>query len=450
MNTPIVNFVKEYAEKNITRFHMPGHKGQSFVGVEKYDITEVAGADDLYMSEGIIAQSEDNATKLFGTGKTVYSTEGSSQCIRAMLYMALMNAEKSADSRPYIIAYRNAHKAFIYAAALLDIDVVWLYPDEMSSLCSCMVHPMKLEEELAKRENAPIAVYVTTPDYLGGMNDVGYISEICHRHNTMLIVDNAHGAYLRFLEKSLHPMDLGADLCCDSAHKTFPVLTGGAYLHIHKNAPNKMKEMAKQAMALFGSTSPSYLILQSLDLCNQYLSGNYKQCLKEKIEEIKYVKAMLIKNGWNVLESDPLKLTISAPDCMTGQELAEILRFHDMECEYSDAEYVVCMITPENDSEQITRLVNALGENKNAYSEQKPLPPVMPKQACSVREAIFGDVERVSVKNALGRICGAPLVSCPPAIPIVISGELIDENAIEVFKYYGIIEIDVLKNKIIK
>ncbi len=445
MNTPIVDFVNDYANKNIARFHMPGHKGRAFLGVEKYDITEVAGADELYMPEGIIAQSEMHATKLFGSGKTIYSTEGSSQCIRAMLYLALMNVERDEKKRPYVIAYRNAHKAFIYAAALLDIDVVWMYPDEMNSVCSCMVHPLALEEELQKREEAPIAVYVTSPDYLGGMNEVAYIAGICHKHNTLLIVDNAHGAYLRFLEKSLHPMDLGADLCCDSAHKTFPVLTGGAYLHIHKNAPTKMKDMVKQAMALFGSTSPSYLILQSLDLCNRYLSGDYKVRLQKKIEEIRYVKAMLIRNGWNILETEPLKLTVSAPNTKTGFELAEMLRFRDIECEYADEEYVVCMLSPENTSEEILRLIKAFGINENEYTNQTLLPMVNPKQGCSIRQAIFGEVERIPVKNALGRICAAPLVSCPPAIPIVISGEIIDGNALEIFKYYGIIEIDVLK-----
>ena len=102
-------------------------------------------------------------------------------------------------------------------------------------------------------------MYVTSPDYLGGMQDVAALAEVCHRYGTLLAVDNAHGAYLRFLRPSRHPLDLGADLCCDSAHKTLSVLTGGAYLHIARTAPTSLAENAKEALALFGSTSPSYL-----------------------------------------------------------------------------------------------------------------------------------------------------------------------------------------------
>ena len=102
-------------------------------------------------------------------------------------------------------------------------------------------------------------MYVTSPDYLGGQSDVAALAEVSHRHGVPLLADNAHGAYLRFLSPSRHPMDLGADLCCDSAHKTLPVLTGGAYLHVGRAAPEPFRENARRALALFGSTSPSYL-----------------------------------------------------------------------------------------------------------------------------------------------------------------------------------------------
>ena len=122
MKTPIADFLREYAASDTSRMHMPGHKGKGSLGCERFDITEVAGADALYEAEGIIAQSEANATELFDSGRTVYSTEGSSQCIRAMLYLALNHRKKG--SSPTILAARNVHKAFVYAAALLDFDVV--------------------------------------------------------------------------------------------------------------------------------------------------------------------------------------------------------------------------------------------------------------------------------------------------------------------------------------
>ena len=279
MTTPIVDFVRSYAKSGTSRLHMPGHKGQKLLGFEDADITEIKGADELYEAEGIIAESEANATKMFGTAHTYYSTEGSSQCIRAMLCLALQAAP--AGQRPVLLAARNAHKALLYAAALLDFDIEWLWPapEAAGALCSCPVTAGQLEqalERLSGQGRTPFGVYVTSPDYLGGMQDIAALSKVCDAHGAPLLVDNAHGAYLNFLVGgSKHPMALGADLCCDSAHKTLPVLTGGAYLHLGLKAPVQDETAVRNALALFGSTSPSYLILQSLDRCNRYLSEGY-------------------------------------------------------------------------------------------------------------------------------------------------------------------------------
>ncbi len=444
MNTPIADFVRGYAKQNKTRFHMPGHKGESFLGCEALDITEVAGADSLYEANGIIAESEANATELFGTGRTLYATEGSSQCIRAMLYLAL-NAQKH-GTKPMIVATRNVHKSFVYAAAVLDCEVLWLRQEgDMHSLCSCDVSPQKLEETLESLEEPPAAVYVTSPDYLGGQLDIRALAEVCHRHGTILAVDNAHGAYLHFLKTSQHPMDLGADICCDSAHKTLPVLTGGAYLHISKHAPENFREYAKHAMALFGSTSPSYLVLASLDLCNRYLAEDYTDTLASTIKEIALLRDELRLAGWQVEDTEPLKLTVHIPMQPGGSNVAKRLRQYQIECEYADMEYVVCMMTPENTSEDFKRLLDAFGENHTSYLTETKLAVPLCKSKMTIREAIFAKQELVSVTAAAGRICGSPTVSCPPAIPIVVSGELIDKTAVKLFQYYGIETVMVVK-----
>lgn len=446
MNTPIADFVRGYEKQNMTRLHMPGHKGKAFLGCEQYDITEVSGADALYEADGIIAESEANATSLFGTGRTLYSTEGSSQCIRAMLYLAINN--RKAGTKPVIVATRNVHKAFVYAAALLDFEVVWIWPEgDMRSLCSCQISAEMLEDVLKSLKEPPAAVYVTSPDYLGGQLDIQALAEICHQNGTILAVDNAHGAYLHFMHPKMHPIDLGADICCDSAHKTLPVLTGGAYLQISRQAPKSFIKNAKQAMALFGSTSPSYLTLASLDLCNAYLAENYELKLENTIESLKKLCRKLQDLGWKVEETEPLKLTINIPAGMTGLELAERMREHQIECEYADPEYIVFMMTPENTTEDLKRLVEALGENVTAYDEREKLQAAKCERALSIREALFAEQEEVSMEKALGCICGAPTVSCPPAIPIVVSGEVINKTAIELFKHYGIESVDVVKGK---
>lgn len=439
METPIADFVKRYNELHTVRLHMPGHKGKLFLGCEHLDITEVNGADALYEAEGIIAQSEANATDLFGSGRTLYSTEGSSQCIRAMLYLALTNRPK--DALPVIVAARNVHKAFLYAAALLDFEIVWLWPEENTSLCSCAVTPEGLERTLKSLSAPPAAVYLTSPDYLGGTADVAALAEVCHRFGTILAVDNAHGAYLHFLQTSMHPLDLGADICCDSAHKTLPVLTGGAYLHISKNVPKALLENAKTAMAMFGSTSPSYLILQSLDLCNRYLADDYSDRLCQCVKRLDVVKDLLHQNGWSVQGSDPLRLTVAG----NGRKLAETLRSGGVECEYADRDYLVLMVTPENDVSDLQRVVDLLGRNSEPVQEHRSLPLARGEQVMTVREALFAPHESISAVKSLGCICGAPTVACPPAIPIAVSGERIGLEALELFAYYGVESVDIIK-----
>ena len=229
MTTPIVDFVRSYAQSGTARLHMPGHKGQSLLGFEPLDITEICGADELYAPEGIIAESEANATRLFGTAHSYYSTEGSSQCIRAMLFLALQGAPQNGE-RPVLLAARNAHKALLYAAALLDFDIRWLWPSAQAegALCSCPVTAEALAEALhamAQQGNTPFGVYVTSPDYLGGMQDIPALAAVCRAQGVPLLVDNAHGAYLRFLPQNCHPIAQGAAICCDSARRDY--LPGG-------------------------------------------------------------------------------------------------------------------------------------------------------------------------------------------------------------------------------
>lgn len=443
MNTPILDFVRRYDYAGASRFHMPGHKGACFLGFERLDITEVHGADALYEASGIIAESEANAAALFGSQRTCYSTEGSSQCIRAMLYLALTN--HPAGAAKTVVAARNVHKAFVYAAALLDMDVIWLWPEESRSLCGCTVTAEQLEKTLAELSIPPAAVYVTSPDYLGGMADIPALAEVCHRYGALLAVDNAHGAYLRFLEPSRHPLDLGADLCCDSAHKTLPVLTGGAYLHVGKSAPPVLAENAKSALALFGSTSPSYLTLASLDHCNRYLTEKYSARLAETVSHLDNLRVRLNENGWQTEPSDPLRLTLQAPDGFTGIDLAENLRRGGVECEYADSAYLVLMAAPENDLADFERIMAALGENRCPPMEIPPLPLAKGERVYSIRQALFVPHEAVPAAKALGRICGAPMVSCPPAIPIAVSGERIGPEALALFEHYGVKMVDVLK-----
>lgn len=445
MNTPICDFVRRYRDSAALRLHMPGHKGSSFLGFESFDITEIDGADSLYEADGIIKESEANAGRLFAS-YTYYSTEGSSLCIRAMLYLAVMHA-RQAGKHPLIAAGRNAHKTFLSAAALLDFDLTWLCPTSSDSYLSCHIDPAWLDRFLTEAAETPSAVYLTSPDYLGNTVDIRGIAEVCHRHGCLLLVDNAHGAYLRFLPESSHPIDLGADLCCDSAHKTLPVLTGGAYLHVSSSAPELFWTQAKHALSMFGSTSPSYLILESLDAANHYLADGYAEKLAGFIPNIQAMKARLAAHGFPFAGDEPLKLTIAAkPYGYTGREIADYLLARHIVCEFSDPDFVVMMVTPEIHVSDLARLEECL----LSLPKKTPITEVSPRfhrpvRVMTVREAAFSPVEIIPVAESGGRVLAAATVGCPPAVPIVVCGERIDEAAISCFSYYGITNCSVVK-----
>ncbi len=451
MNTPIVDFLKGYRREGMARFHMPGHKGAGPLGCEGFDLTEIKGADSLYEANGVIARSEENAGSLFGTRRTFYSTEGSSQCVKAMLYLAVTCRPEG--TAPVVLAGRNVHKSFVQAAALVDFDVEWLWSEgEGASLCACPITAQGLERALTAMETPPCAVYITSPDYLGNRLDIRALADAAHRRGTILLVDNAHGAYLRFLDCPRHPMDLGADLCCDSAHKTLPVLTGGAYLHIGKNAPAGMEDGAKQALALFGSTSPSYLTMASLDACNAYLAGEGPERIRTAAQELKGLKERLAEKGWALVGDEPLKLTLDAAAAgWEGPELADLLRVGGVECEYAERDYVVLMASGSTAEEDFRRLEDALSAAEPGRRPPRtPLRQTAPglhaaRRAMSIRQAVMAPWESVPAEEALGRVCASPTVACPPAVPIAVSGEVIGAEALALLRCYGVGNVLVVK-----
>ena len=439
MNTPICDFLKKYASDDNIRLHMPGHKGKG--DIERLDLTEVRGADSLYEASGIIKESEENASSLFGA-HTFYSAEGSSLSIRAMLYLASLTEK---EKKPLILAGRNAHKVFVSAAALLDFDIEWMMGGE--SYLSCRISAPELAERLDGMTRKPTAVYITSPDYLGNTVDVASLAKVCHERGVLLLVDNAHGAYLAFLEPSMHPIALGADMCADSAHKTLPCLTGAAYLHISKNMPDSIAARAKGAMALFGSTSPSYLILGSLDKANAYLDGGYRARLRDFVGELAKLKERLVNAGYTLVGEEPMKLTVAPKSYgYTGCELAEYLEANHVIPEFSDPDYLVLMPTPQLSSGELQRLEVLLSSlpRKKAITDTPPALS-LPERVMSPREAIMSENEAIGAANAEGRILSAITVGCPPAVPIVVSGERITKGAIDAFKYYGIKTCYVIK-----
>ena len=430
--TPIADFIEKYEHSGAARFHMPGHKG-AFSG----DITEIDGAGDLFSEDGVVAESERVASSVFGCA-TYYSTEGSSLAIRTMASLAVRGGNRR------VVAARNAHVSFISAAILLDLDVSWLFPTVCGGRVSCAVTPEDVAAAIDERD--PAFVYVTSPDYFGNFADIEGIARVCHEKGVLLLVDNAHGAYLKFLLPSRHPIDLGADMCADSAHKTLPVLTGGAYLHLSESAAEKFSPFVKETMRIFATSSPSYMILRSLDEANRTLE-NYPERLSAFAEKVTAIKKSLSGAGFSLIGEEPMKITVATkPYGYTGDEVAQRLISLGVIPEFHDPDHITFMLSPENtdgDLERLTRAFSAL-QRRGAVTDAPPT--VRPAKAVMTpREAFFAPREALPPDECVGRVASSPSVSCPPAIPIVIPGETIDRGAAQAFKYYGIIRIFVVK-----
>ena len=401
VSTPIVDYITEYAASDSSRLHMPGHKGKApdflpegFKETYRYDITEITGADDLYAPSGIIKESEENASEIFGA-KTFYSPEGSSLSVKAMIYLALKHYERNSDSNteaaasksngillknkpaPYIITVGTCHKSFFHATGLLNIETERIENRNHSGTQNAGDLLPEIQKILSGKKAAPIGLYVPCPDYFGNIINLKELKSILSGMNIPLLVDAAHGAYFKFLDKEkyaeyTHPVDGGADLSCTSAHKTLPTLTGAAYLHINESFLD-VYPLAKHAMEIFGSSSPSYLILASLDAFNAE-AAKYKEDLSKTCVRIEKLKNELSGMGFHIKKSDPLRIVVLKDELRSGKDFASSLRKHRCEYECFDDGYVILMLTPYNSEADLSRIREAFETVKNRPGDFEILP----------------------------------------------------------------------------
>lgn len=428
MNTPVHDFLLQYAAKQPLRFHMPGH-----IGAENpLDITEICGADDLYVADGIIGESESNASALFGSEQTLYSCGGSTQSIEAMIGLAKKLAPKEKN---HILAGRYSHSSLLYAAISCGLEVDWAYPKEY---ISCDISPDEIERRITEKT---MAVFINSIDYYGGMSDIPAISLVCKKHDLPLLVDNAHGAYLVFTDN--HPIKNGATMCADSAHKTLPCLTGASYLHI---ADEKYIPYAKKMMKFFGSSSPSYLITDSLDRCNRFISDNADSAQKT-MRNIQKLKDELVANGIALRHGEDMRITIDAAKLgYSGYELEDLLKSNNIFCELSDSRYVVLLMsvtTPESWLKAVlTSLCGAEKRTPLNIETRKAIPAG--KRNMSAQEAFFSHSEFVALSECEGRICTEIVSPSPPCVPLALPGEELSREVVEIMREYGVEKIGVV------
>ena len=444
MSKTLYDSLKKYSLSNRSSFHTPGHKQNAFRSVDffKFDYTELPETDNLYDASGIIKAAENSLAEIYDTKRSLFSCGGNTLCIQAMIRLCAPNGGK-------ILCDRVAHRSAVAAMALLGVDPVWIerqMDPEAGHLERISVK--EIETKLLGAKDIK-AVYITSPDYYGILQDIKAIASVCRKFKIPLMVDNAHGSHLKFVGESLHPIDQGATMSADSAHKTLPVLTGGAWLHINDEI---FCSESKRAMALFGSTSPSYSIMASMDLCQDWLRIWGESKFKETAENVNKVRELAKEVGIYIPDesiSDPCRITLGVWKIgMTGEEFRNHLYKFKIEPEFCDKNYVVLIPAPFNMRIDWSRLKSAINNLKKMdfiprKDEFKSFG--LPKVSMSLREAMLSETQRVDTENAVGNVAAEIACPCPPGVPIVMPGENIGEFEKNLLINYGVSKINVVK-----
>ena len=431
MEAPLYNALCALAQEDALRMHMPGHKGKAMApefSAAAIDYTEIPPTGNLYTGEGSIAEAEALAARAWGAEKAYFLTGGSTQGVLSGLSLC-------AAPGSTILLDRNTHKSFFSAMALLD-----LHPVYFSDLTAEHV------EALLREHDSVETVCITSPTYYGVVADVDAIAAVCKAHGVKLLVDEAHGAHFPFVERGKCAAGRGATVSVSSAHKTLPAMGGSALLFTDGSFSDAA---VREKTALFGTSSPSYVLMASIDWARAYLEGaggtEYRRCarqvadLRDEINERGVFHALTESDG---LSLDPTRLTVhTACAGLNGKRAGEILeQQYNIWPEMDNRDCVVCILTCSDTGADIARLSAALKELEQ-FAEGAPLPscppPPVPEVCCSIRSAVFVQRQRLPLRQAAGRISAVPIAPYPPGVPVVAPGEKITEEILSYLESIG-------------
>lgn len=487
----LIDRLKEYGKSDFYGFHMPGHKRQEELGITLFpnpfsvDITEIDGFDNLHHPEGILKESMERAAAVYGADRTYYLVNGSTCGILAAISSAALDGKK-------LLMARNSHKSAYHAAMLNRIETEYIYPEIIEEWgIQGGIEPGELRRILKKdKENRIGAVFLTSPTYEGIVSDVKSLAEIAHERGIPLIVDEAHGAHFAFYEGEgentqagrLFPrsaLQCGADLVIQSVHKTLPSLTQTAVLHLKEGIADR--ERLEFYLRIYQSSSPSYVMMASIENCIEYMAGEGRkrleqlgrrlECWMEAAKSWRCLRALdsrvLGENG--AFDRDISKLVVGIiPQAekagMNGTALAEAIRqrFH-LEPEMCCDRYVLYMTSLMDSEESLLRLSSALtkideetsravsgcgdralctgrkeetertpGETKKHSEKQGILTWTKDMPQCiSMAEAVSKKGRRIRLEDACGCISRGFLTVYPPGIPAVVPGEIVSQETAE-------------------
>lgn len=459
--TPLLDAIVEYTKEAPAYFKIPGHRYERGIsprwrqytgdGIFRFDLTEAEGLDDLHCPEGVIREAQELTAEVFGACASYFLVNGTTCGNEAMILTCAGEGDK-------IMIPRNAHKSVLMGLTMSGAVPVYLMPeyDEATGLGGSIT-PEAVERGFWEHPDCR-GVFLVSPTYYGVCSDIKAIAEICHRHHALLMVDEAHGGHLYFHDETKGTGNLppgailgGADLCAQSMHKVTGSLTQSSLLHVGSDRVDRGRLEANLHMVQ--STSPSYLLMTSLDAARYELALHGPQMLgqalrlaedaRERICRIPgiscYGREILSEKIWDL---DLTRLVISAAALgISGYGLADRLyEDYKVGVELSDERNVVAIVTYANEQEELDQLVEALcdisrkagGEKKTGYPGDPLGLPALPEAVCTPRQAYFAKKISVPWEEAAGKIAGESFIPYPPGIPLIYPGERISR---EIWQY---------------
>ena len=430
--TPLYDAIRAYAGQNPARFHMPGHKGKflpapELQSIAPLDVTEVEPTGDLFSGGEPFDQAQALWARHFGMEDCLFLTGGSTLGLHAALALFCRPGDQ-------VLIDRGCHRAVYNAMALLDLEPVYLpRPWRAGEGIAGPISPQDVENRLDSHPNIK-TICITSPTYSGVLSDVAKLSHLIHARGGNLIVDGAHGAHLPFLGVDAFT---GCDALICSAHKTLPALGQSALLFTNGVDPRRVRQMT----SVFGSSSPSYPMMISLDCARDYLEGEGAEEYRRMARRTAALRAAFPSLQEGELRLDPTRLTLTSPD---GNALARALEGENIWPEMADSGHVVLILTAQDREENLNRLEEALERHRDLLGKPPILPPPpLPQPACSLREALFAPVERLPLENCLGRVAAGQLAPYPPGVPVVAPGEVILEKELAYLREIGYNNSDV-------
>ena len=433
----------KYSKKDIIPFHMPGHKRKNILKSNlpyEIDITEIDGFDNLYKAEGILKDCLQNLSRLYKTYKSYYLVNGGTSGILASIRSFCNIGDK-------IIIARNSHKAVFNAVELLNLDAKILDADVDKYGIVKEIDVRRLSKLVIENKDAKCIV-ITSPTYDGVLSDIKQIVDLAHSFKMPVIVDEAHGAHLFLENKSA--LNYGADVVLNSLHKTLPSLTQTAVMHVSNFALDKdnVSKKIERNISLFCSSSPSYVLMSSIDECVSFLEKKGKEYylrlksnleyFKTKVRNLKHLKIIGYNTPHNYFNFDNTKIVILTNFCnLSGTQLLKKLRKYNIECEMASVTSVLCLTSLCDERRELLYLARALLEiDKTLITKQKEIIGVLPKieMKLSIYRASLLKKSLVDLDSLQNMVCGEFVYAYTPGIPILIPGQKVTSEIIDYIK----------------